>query len=172
VTAADHAATVREWLMDEWTAEERMERTAENNPALAALDRLEAQLAEEVREKWAWNQKAGEMADQRNAARAERDEARLTAVRCSNCAAAEAERDEARQAALGHLTAAQAWKDSCKEAERERDEARRLLREVVKADRQDAQMGYPIPGDSCMGAFIGLVLMEYLDSLAKEGTDD
>ena len=50
----------------------------------------------------------------------------------------------------------------------ERDEAQRLLREVVKADRQDAQMGYPIPGDSCMGAFIGLVLMQYLDSLAKE----
>ena len=52
----------------------------------------------------------------------------------------------------------------------ERDEARRLLREVVKADQQDAQMGYPIPGDSCMGAFIGLVLMQYLDSLAKEDT--
>jgi hypothetical protein len=28
--------------MDEWTAEERASRTPENNPALAALDRLEA----------------------------------------------------------------------------------------------------------------------------------
>jgi hypothetical protein len=35
------ADIVREWLMDEWTAEERETRTPDNNPALAALDRLE-----------------------------------------------------------------------------------------------------------------------------------
>lgn len=75
-----------------------------------------------------------------------------------------AERDEARR---DGQEAREHWRKKARAAEAERDEARRLLREVVKADQQDAQMGYPIPGDSCMGAFIGLVLMRYLDDLAN-----
>ena len=87
---------------------------------------------------------------------------------------AEAERDKALarvKAIEGYLMEPpEQLRERAEAAEAERDEANRLLREVVKADRQDAQMGYPIPGDSCMGAFIGLVLMEYLDGLAPSAT--
>jgi hypothetical protein len=81
-----------------------------------------------------------------------------------------AERDEARLHLVTVQTALAGWASRAEAAEAERDEAHRLLREVVKADQQDAQMGYPIPGDSCLGAFIGLVLMEYLDKLAPSAT--
>jgi len=48
----------------------------------------------------------------------------------------------------------------------ERDEAIRLLRGVVESDKQDAMMGHPNPGDSCISTYIGLVLMEWLDGKA------
>lgn len=88
-----------------------------------------------------------------------------------------AERDEQRSLSHEHYEAYVSEVAERQKVEVERDalrdelaEARRLLREVVKADQQDAQMGYPIPGDSCMGAFIGLVLMEYLDEQGLEGS--
>ena len=83
------------------------------------------------------------------------------------------ERDAAEGELRGYREALIEMKARAEAVEVERDEANRLLREVVKADKQDAQMGYPIPGDSCMGAFIGLVLMEYLDKLPpKEAAHD
>jgi len=51
-------------------------------------------------------------------------------------------------------------------AESQRDEAVGLLRGVVEADKQDAKMGHPNPGDSCIAIYIGLVLMEWLDKQA------
>jgi len=57
-------------------------------------------------------------------------------------------------------------------AERDRlreryDEATAHLYGIVEADKQDAMMGHPNPGDSCIGAYISLVLMEYLDGLTR-----
>ena len=49
------------------------------------------------------------------------------------------------------------------------DEAVNHLQRVVQADRDDTKMGYPIPGDSCLAACIGLEVMRFLDD-TKEGT--
>jgi hypothetical protein len=51
----------------------------------------------------------------------------------------------------------------------ERDAAVALLRAVVHADRDDAKMGYPNPGDSCIGACIGLDVMPFLSELGERG---
>ena len=40
-----------------------------------------------------------------------------------------------------------------------------LLNRVVQADRDDATMGYPNAGDSCIGACIGLEVMPFLDRI-------
>jgi len=45
------------------------------------------------------------------------------------------------------------------------DEAVNYLRRVVQADRDDTKMGYPIPGDSCLAACIGLEVMRFLDDV-------
>ena len=47
----------------------------------------------------------------------------------------------------------------------ERDEARDLLRLIVQADRDDAMMGHPNPGDSCVSVVLSLSVLEYLDKL-------
>ena len=57
-------------------------------------------------------------------------------------------------------------------AERDRlreqyDEATAHLYGIVEADKQDAMMGHPNPGDSCVSIYIGLVLMEWLDTRAS-----
>jgi len=45
------------------------------------------------------------------------------------------------------------------------DEAVNYLQRVVQADRDDTKMGYPIPGDSCLAACIGLEVMRFLDEI-------
>ena len=45
------------------------------------------------------------------------------------------------------------------------DEAVNYLNRVVQADREDTKMGYPIPGDSCLAACIGLEVMRFLDEV-------
>jgi hypothetical protein len=113
------------WTLDE--AEPELGKQAsivprDKEPVLAALDRLESQLvrshqeiiradhvaaalaraeAAEAEIKKMLHDKDEDVAAivaRAEAAEAERDEARLTAVRCSNCAAAEAERDRLREA--------------------------------------------------------------------------
>lgn len=51
-------------------------------------------------------------------------------------------------------------------------EAHEVLRAVVQADREDSKMGYPNPGDSCIGICISLLVLPYLDSLEGEARDD
>jgi hypothetical protein len=53
-----------------------------------------------------------------------------------------------------------------KAAEKERDRAISLLRLVVQADNDDAKMGHPNPGDSCVSVILGLHVYEYL---ARQG---
>ena len=103
--------------------------------------------------------------------------------------AAEKERDEWRQAASGRTVSCSQcdranadWHrirdlhaDALTEVARLReryDEAVAHLHGIVEADKQDAQMGNPNPGDSCVSIYISLVLMEWLDtraSLAETG---
>jgi len=45
------------------------------------------------------------------------------------------------------------------------DEAVNHLQRVVQAGRDDTKMGYPIPGDSCLAACIGLEVMRFLDEI-------
>jgi hypothetical protein len=45
------------------------------------------------------------------------------------------------------------------------------LEAVVEADRIDAKMGYPTPGDSALGACIGLHVMPLLAALEQGGTE-
>jgi hypothetical protein len=46
-----------------------------------------------------------------------------------------------------------------------------LLRRVVKADQDDANMGHPNPGDSCIAACIGLEVIPFLDDPALRVLD-
>jgi hypothetical protein len=48
-----------------------------------------------------------------------------------------------------------------------RDEAVSLLRAVVKAADDDARMGYPLPGESCVYVVLALAVDEFLAGAAR-----
>ena len=54
---------------------------------------------------------------------------------------------------------------TAEQAEKALAEAVNYLKRVVQADRDDTKMGYPIPGDSCLAACIGLEVMLFLDDI-------
>jgi len=67
--------------------------------------------------------------------------------------------DLAALAALSRIEAA------AEQTEKALAEAVNYLKRVVQADRDDTKMGYPIPGDSCLAACIGLEVMPFLDGV-------
>jgi len=79
------------------------------------------------------------------------------------------ERAEEALVALSRVQAAS------EQAEKALAEAVNYLQRVVQADRDDTKMGYPIPGDSCLAACIGLEVMRFLNEIGaltegEEGT--